>query len=244
MDDFKIKLDEIANNSLYATFTNSMTIEYSYSIFNRYFKMGTYLELGPAEGLMTNNLIKNCYSLTVIEGSTVFANHLKTKYPQINVINSLFEDAVINEKFDNIVLGHVLEHVSDPSIVLQKVLSWLKPSGVVLCSVPNARSIHRQVAVEMGLIPSIFAMSEKDVHHGHTHIYTPETLREIFLSNGFKIISTGGYWLKPISDSQIEQSWNENMLSAFMKLGEFYPDIAAEIYVIATHDNHIQNTCD
>jgi hypothetical protein len=39
--------------------------------------------------------------------------------------------------------------------------------------------------------------------------------------------------LKPVSNKQIETSWNPEMLNAFMKLGERYPDIAGEIYVIA-----------
>jgi len=49
--------------------------------------------------------------------------------------------------------GHVLEHVDDPVAVLRLVKSWLKPGGRVLAAVPNARSIHRQAAVIMGLLP-------------------------------------------------------------------------------------------
>lgn len=43
----------------------------------------------------------------------------------------------------------------------------------------------------------------------------------------------GGYWLKPVSNGQIEENWTGKMVEAFMKLGERYPDIAAEIYIIA-----------
>ena len=228
----KTKLEEVAQNSLYTSFTNTMTIEYSFEIFNRFLKKGTILELGPAEGLMTKNLILKDINLHVIEGSDIFAENLKKKYPSMNIINSLFEDADIKEKFDNIVLGHVLEHVESPQIVLNKVKSWLKPDGIVICAVPNARSIHRQAAVEMGLIKSIFDLSEKDVHHGHMRIYTPETLKTEFINAGFKIQNFGGYWLKPISDKQIEQNWTKEMLYSFMKIGEIYPDIAGEIYIV------------
>lgn len=236
MEFSKDKLNQVANNSLYNTFTNAMTIEYSFQVFKRFIKTGNILELGPAEGLMTKHLVELDSQLTAIEGSEVFASELLKKYPQIKVINSLFEDAEVNSKFDNIILGHVLEHVENPKVVLEKVKSWLKPNGVVICAVPNARSIHRQAAVEMGLISSVFEMSEKDIHHGHMRLYTPETLKSEFLGSGFKVIHSGGYWLKPISDSQIEKSWNEIMLKAFMKLGEFYPDIAGEIYVIGENN--------
>ena len=43
----------------------------------------------------------------------------------------------------------------------------------------------------------------------------------------------GGYWIKPLSNGQIEQNWTAEMLEAFMELGERYPDIAGEIYVVA-----------
>jgi hypothetical protein len=43
----------------------------------------------------------------------------------------------------------------------------------------------------------------------------------------------GGYWLKPLSNAQLEAHWTPEMLEAYMQVGERYPDIAAEIYVIA-----------
>ena len=98
---------------------------------------------------------------------------------------------------------------------------------------PNSRSLHRQAAVIMGLIDREEAMSEADIHHGHKRIYNPELFRQHFLMAGYKITMFGGYWLKPLSDKQLEESWSNDMLRAFMALGERYPDIAAEIYVIA-----------
>ena len=118
-------------------------------------------------------------------------------------------------------------------LILQKIRNWLKPNGIVLCAVPNARSIHRQVAVEMNLISSVFDQSEKDIHHGHMRIYTPETLLSEFLNATYYIVSRGGYWLKPLSDRQIEENWSDEMINSFMKLGEQYPDIAGELYLIA-----------
>jgi 2-polyprenyl-3-methyl-5-hydroxy-6-metoxy-1,4-benzoquinol methylase len=228
------KLNQVASQSLYTTFTNSNTILYSFEIFSRFLQKGKVLELGPAEGLMTELLLQYDKGLTVIEGSSIYSELLATKYPSIKVVNALFEEAIINDTFDFIVLGHVLEHVADPNILLNTIKKWLAPGGKVLCAVPNARSLHRQAAVEMRLIDSIFSQSEKDIHHGHMRIYTPETFKSDFYKAGYDIDIFGGYWLKPISDKQIESSWNQEMLSAFLKLGESYPDIAAEIYIVAS----------
>ena len=53
---------------------------------------------------------------------------------------------------------------------------------------------------------------------------------------GYRIEIFGGYWIKPISNAQIDAQWSAEMLDAFMRLGERYPDIAAEIYVVASPD--------
>jgi 2-polyprenyl-3-methyl-5-hydroxy-6-metoxy-1,4-benzoquinol methylase len=132
-------------------------------------------------------------------------------------------------------LGHVLEHVEDPVAILKKAKNWLAKDGVILGAVPNSRSLHRQAAVIMDIQATEDTMSELDYHHGHRRIYNPETFRGDFSKAGLKVMHFGGYWLKPVSNNQIHASWSKEMLYAFMKLGERYPDIAGEIYVIAGH---------
>lgn len=227
-------LDQIAKNSLYTTESNSKMIKYCFSVFERFLVPGSILEMGPAEGLMTQFLIQASNDVTLLEGSMVFCKMLKEKYPKVDVVNSLFEDYKPAKKFDNIILGHVLEHVEDPERILSLCKNWLTERGKVLAAVPNARSIHRQAAVVMGLIPSEDTMSELDYHHGHRRIFNPETFRNVFTRSGLRVDYFGGYWLKPVTNAQIHQHWNESMLDAFMKLGERYPDIAGEIFVVAS----------
>lgn len=236
MDKFsRDKLEEVADHSLYATVTGRKTIEYSYEIFSRYIRPGSsILELGPAEGLMSEKLSALAGSLTVVEGSAMFSEQIRGRLPEVKVVNALFEEAAIDQVFDHVILGHVLEHVEQPALILDRVKSWLKPGGTLLCAVPNANSIHRQAAVRMGLIPTITTMSEKDIHHGHMRIYDSTSLQQEFLDAGFEITARGGYWLKPLPDSQLEAQWSEAQLDAFMRLGEDYPQIAAEIYLIAS----------
>ncbi len=227
------RLEAIAKDSLYTTMANTMTIEYSYEIFKRFLKAGTILELGPAEGIMTEYLYKLHRPLTLVDGSEVFCKELAKKFPKAEVVNALFEDFKPNKKYDNIILGHVLEHVEDPVAILENVKQLLQPGGIILSAVPNSRSLHRQAAVMMGLLKGEDAMSELDIHHGHRRIYSPELFRQHFLQAGLSVVHYGGYWLKPVSNGQIHASWSKEMLYAFLQLGERYPDIAGEIYVIA-----------
>ena len=182
---------------------------------------------------MTGHLVQSAKKLTVVEGAKTFCESLRSRFPTATVIHALFEDFSTSETFDSIILGHVLEHVEDPAHILRLAKSWLSPGGRILAAVPNSRSLHRQAAAEMGLLPFEEAMSEADHFHGHRRIFNPESFRKVFRDAGMHINHFGGYWLKPVSNRQIEESWTPEMLAAFITLGERYPDIAADIYIVA-----------
>lgn len=230
----KLILEKIAQDSIYAKGITITTTEYCGEVFRRYIKKGSVLELGPAEGVMTDIL----YPLfpedyTIVDGSEKFANDLKKKYNNIKAYCSLFEDFRPNRKYDNIILGHVIEHVQDPVYILQLCKSWLKDGGIILTAVPNKNSIHRQAAVQMGLLKKLDDYSAKDIRHAHRRVLDLQSLSLLFEEARLEIIQRGGYWLKPLSDKQIEETWTPEMISAFLILGELYPDIAGEIYIIA-----------
>jgi 2-polyprenyl-3-methyl-5-hydroxy-6-metoxy-1,4-benzoquinol methylase len=227
------RLADIADQSLYAAGANASTVRYSFEIFARYLRGDSILELGAAEGVMTELLAGTGKALTVVEGSSRFCESLRTRFPAASIRHSLFEDYEPASSFDNIILGHVLEHVLDPVGILARAHRWLSKDGRIMAAVPNSRSLHRQAAVLMGLLPFEESLNEADMHHGHRRVFNPETFRRCFGEAGFATEIFGGYWLKPVSNKQIETSWNPEMLNAFMKLGERYPDIAGEIYVIA-----------
>jgi 2-polyprenyl-3-methyl-5-hydroxy-6-metoxy-1,4-benzoquinol methylase len=232
--DETVRIETIANSSLYAAGVNSNTIRYSFDIAQRYFVGSTLLEMGPAEGVMTELLITTGKKITVVEGSKLFCRDLQKRFPNATIIHSLFEEFKPKQSFDNIILGHVLEHVEDPIAILTRAKQWLTPNtGRLFAAVPNARSLHRQAAVIMGLLKSEDALNETDIHHGHRRVFNPESFRNIFYQAGLDIEIFGGYWVKPVSNRQIEETWTPEMLDAFMQLGERYPDIAGEIYVVA-----------
>jgi len=227
------KLNNIAKNSLYAVSVNKDTIEYSFKIFERHLNCGATLELGPAEGVMTSLLLQKCSDLTVVDGSEIFCSDLKKQFPELKVVNALFEDFQPEKSFDNIILGHVLEHVDNPVEIISLAKNWLNKNGKIFAAVPNARSLHRQAAVTMRILETEDALNDMDKHHGHRRVYNPESFRNDFLKAGLDIDIFGGYWIKPFSNKQVAETHTPEMLDAFMKLGERYPDIAAEIYVIA-----------
>lgn len=227
------RLNEIAADSTYSSGVNEYMVKYSGELFLRNMTEGSVLEMGPAEGVMTDILIKHFDDYTVVDGAKIFIDRLKERYPNIHGEVACFEDFEPGRKFNNIILGHVLEHVENPVGILEKSRSLLIPGGYIIAAVPNCNSIHRQAAVKMGLLSYVNELNEADLHHGHRRVYSYQELISDFRQAGLNIKKSGGYWLKPLSNRQIEENWTEDMIRAFMELGEQYPDIAAEIYIVA-----------
>jgi phospholipid N-methyltransferase len=58
-------LETIASNSLYSAGPSMNTIKYSFKIFSNYIKGGSILELGPAEGIMTDLIYRSGKSIDI-----------------------------------------------------------------------------------------------------------------------------------------------------------------------------------
>lgn len=228
------RLEQISLDSRYAQGPSGIAVTYCTKVFARHWRGGRCLELGPAEGLMTQALVGAFDHVELVEGSQSFVDDLTRRFPDAVVRCALFEEYEPDSAFDAIILGHVLEHIERPLELLARARGWLAPGGAIYAAVPNARSIHRQAAVLLSLLESEHSLNEMDVHHGHRRVYDPEALRADVLGAGLRISVFGGYWLKPVSNAQIEAHWSAEMLEAFMALGERYPDTAGEIYVVAT----------
>lgn len=227
------RLHALADDNHYGSGLNATTIDYSFRVFSRHFVPGSCLELGPAEGLMTARLQPIFADLTVVEASPQFCAALHERHPSIAVVEALFENYTPMRTFDNVVLGHVLEHVIDPVSILRAVREWMSPHARLLAAVPNAHSIHRQLAVVMGLLDAENTLNDTDRRMGHRRVYTLTQLRDDVRAAGLAVHVDGGYWLKPVSNAQIERDWTPEMITAAMQVGERSPEIAGEIYIVA-----------
>ncbi|HVG42922.1 MAG TPA: class I SAM-dependent methyltransferase [Chitinophagaceae bacterium] len=234
MNELKERVDRSAN------FYNESILDFDYQLaeFNfrslkPFFKGNLALELGPASGYMTKALVAEFKELHLVEGSKDLLNQIPD-YPNVQKTHSLFEDFETEVKYNTIIMSHVLEHIADPVLVLQKVHGWLAEDGVFLVSVPNAKSIHRMVAVQMGLLKSEYELNPRDHELGHYRVYDMNLLKLHLAAAGFKVQESGGVFLKPLSNSQIEKNWNQEMIEGFYKVGKHFQEYCAEIFVVST----------
>lgn len=190
------------------------------------------LELGSAEGVMTEMLAPHFLQLTVVEGSLELVSAIPS-LANTEVICSLFENFEPERLYDVIVADHVLEHVEDPGGFLESARGWIGPGGRMVIGVPNGNSIHRLAAVKMGMLASPTALNERDVAVGHRRVYTKESLLAEIASAGLVVAAVWGVFLKPLSNSQIEATWSPAMMDGFYELGKEFPDLCAELLVVA-----------
>lgn len=232
MSDLKQKVEHAAGSydKLYVKFDYQLA-HYGFLSLKPFFKGKIGLELGPASGFMTRYLVNEFDTLHLVEGSLELLNQIP-EYPNLKKTHSYFEEYDSKIKYDTIIMSHVLEHIENPSLVLGKIRSWLSEDGVFIVAVPNAKSIHRIVAVQMGLLRSEYELNERDHSFGHYRVYDLDILKKQITDAGFQIVESGGYFLKPLSNVQIENNWNAEMIEGFYKAGKYFPENCAEIFVV------------
>ncbi|MFH0713767.1 MAG: class I SAM-dependent methyltransferase [Candidatus Micrarchaeota archaeon] len=199
------------------------------------------LEVGCGDGLMTKELAKHFNEIVAIDGSEtrlertkkiVDAEHIKNLTIKFHC--TLFEDFTINDKFDTVIATHVLEHVDDPARILEKIKEWLAPKGIVIISVPNATSIHRQIGKKLGLIKDLHELGANDFALGHQRYYDLATLKNEIEQSGLKIERTRGIFVKPFHNAQMEKL-DPQMIKAFYDISkDMPPEICAEVCVACT----------
>jgi 2-polyprenyl-3-methyl-5-hydroxy-6-metoxy-1,4-benzoquinol methylase len=227
-------------NQYLANYTdfNDWLIRQRYELLKRYFRGTTCLELGPATGEGTEYLVQHFPSVVAVDGSEKVVQTLNERFAGrgFTGVHSYFEDLALEQRFDTVVLAHILEHVDDPQSVLAVGRRMLAPGGVMIVDVPNGMSLHRQVGVEMGLLGSVTELHEGDLSIGHKRVYTPDTFREEIRQAGLGVQTFGGVFIKILSNAQTQATFDAEQLRALLAIGERYPEIAAEMYVVATNE--------
>jgi 2-polyprenyl-3-methyl-5-hydroxy-6-metoxy-1,4-benzoquinol methylase len=157
-----------------------------------------------------------------VEGAPSLAKLAKGKHPKVHVVQALFEEYQPSEPFDKILALHVLEHVDDPVSLAKHLSSWLKPGGELVVIVPNKESLHRRLAVLMGLVPELDTLSPRDCLVGHQRVYDISRLEADLRAAGFEPFEHRGFFLKTLPNGMM-MSYSPELLQALNVLGDQLP---------------------
>lgn len=228
-------------------FSNAYTNDFAYSLDNKLMlewypkriltklKQGSILELGLGHGLSTKVFSEFADSYTVIDGSEKIIKQFCDFYPafsNVKIVQSLFEEYQTREKFDNIILGFVLEHVEDPQHVIKRFKGFLADKGKMFITVPNATSLHRQIGLHAQLTQNLYELSSADLELGHKRIFDINSLELLISQCELEILSIEGIFLKPFTTAQLQKlSLPKEVLAAMMELGINYPELSNALLI-------------
>jgi hypothetical protein len=193
---------------------------------------GPTLEVGCANCTMTDIFMANLPDVEVVEPTHIYAQEYRNRYGTIGLHQTLFEDFETDKRYQNIVLAGLLEHVRNPQSILLKARSLLQYGGYIHVLVPNRASVHRQLGATLGLIETTSSLSEADHQMGHRRTYYEGNLISEVKLAGFWPSRIVGNYIKPVPNSTMER-YPAQFLEILRCEGRKYPEIAAEIYLVA-----------
>ncbi|MEW6557416.1 MAG: bifunctional glycosyltransferase family 2 protein/class I SAM-dependent methyltransferase [Elusimicrobiota bacterium] len=155
-------------------------------------KNSVVLDVGCSTGFLGRYLIenKNCkmYGIEIDEESAKIAQSFYHKIVILDVEKSdVFEQ--LNEKFDFIVFGDVLEHLKDPEHILIKAREKLNPNGSIIISIPNIANWR----VRWNLLFGKFEYQESGIlDKNHLRFFTLHSIKKMFDKCGYDIVHFRG----------------------------------------------------
>lgn len=184
----------------------------------------------------------NFSEYTVVEPSTEFYRSALAKakgISNIRILNAFFEQTLseLNDtSFDFIIISALLHEVEDPDALIEKAAQLCNSKTIVHANVPNAKSFHRLLALESGLIESIYQPSENNIRLQQNSVFDSESFGTLFSRHGFHILDAGSYFVKPFSHRQMLEMVdagivNDKILDGFYKMIKHLPEMGSEIFI-------------
>jgi SAM-dependent methyltransferase len=150
---------------------------------NRYQRLKTYLagknqvlDIGSGGGEFAYLLSKLGFTVQGIEPNEGYGNYSKTEYGLDVKIGFAQNTEFAAQSFDFVMMNHVLEHVDNPSLVLNKIQGWLKNEGLLAIEVPNVEAVCQS--------------PKSTFHTAHLFNFNPATLSLLVEKSGFSVITS------------------------------------------------------
>jgi SAM-dependent methyltransferase len=186
--------------------------------------------------------------MTIVEPSDLFckmAVEEGASNSKIHVLNDRIENIagqLMQDSFDFIIIGGFLHEIDNPEVVLRSVRNISSKNTIIYSFVPNARSFHRLLAYEMGLISSIYQKSEHDLLFQRRSVFDVNGFNELLIRSGFRILNYGSYFIKPFTHDQMNKLLNSEIIDKCSLIGldkmiKYLPELGAELWNTTTIDD-------
>lgn len=142
---------------------------------------GRVLEIGAAAGYFLAAARSAGYEPLGVEPEAGMAAFARERF-HVPVVEGFVEDLDIEPASYDVVCGwHVLEHILEPVMALERLREALRPGGYAIFEVPNLESTEAQ---RLGR-----RWAHLDLRH-HVNHFTPRSLRHVMVTAGLQPVAT------------------------------------------------------
>lgn len=153
---------------------------------------GRLLDIGCGNGKILLLAKKEGWEVEGLELSSYYSETIFNKYGiHVEVKNFLELETTDKEKYDLVILRHVLEHLPDSLLALKKINQLLKIGGLALLEFPNIESIEAKIK---RLVQKIFKKKyKKNYVPGHCNEFSKKSFKYLIDKTGFDLIKWNLY---------------------------------------------------
>jgi 2-polyprenyl-3-methyl-5-hydroxy-6-metoxy-1,4-benzoquinol methylase len=149
---------------------------------------------------------------------TDIVEQAQQRYPNLRLVAGNIETFETDEEFDVVILGDLIEHLSNAGLALDRVARLLAPDGQVLISTPNAFGLPNYLRFLAGR----FVEGED-----HVHCFTKYTLSNLLRRHRFTVQEVLTCYQSPKSR---EQGFK---LRVFSRLFRAFPELGGTLLIVA-----------
>jgi ubiquinone/menaquinone biosynthesis C-methylase UbiE len=154
--------------------TNDHRVEWKF--IKKYKVSGKILDLGSGPGFFLDALEGHWEKFAVDTSEFSLSN---IQDPEVKKFKGELLEACFEENFfDAIYMGHTLDRLTNLKETLSELNRVLKPGGIICIVTPNFSS----------LCAKVFKNKYRLLYSNHLVYFSPETLKQLFERNGFKLI--------------------------------------------------------
>lgn len=154
---------------------------------------GSLLDIGAGTGEFLKVAKENNWSISGIEPNEKARTIASEK--GINLVNSI--DDLSGKQYDVVTLWHVLEHLPELEMTVQKIEAFVKPGGVLLIAVPNFKSY------DATFYKKYWAAFDVPRHLWH---FSKETMKTLF-SSEVKLLKVKPMWFDSFYVSLLSEKY-------------------------------------